>query len=316
MSNWNILKQRVHIRDILTDLDKLASFCEHRGYLRGPCPIHLGHNPTAFSVNLERNVWNCFSRCQRGGNVVDLAYLLSDRSWRSAHQWLTRLVERPAEGLRQTDSRITLSPAGSGRNGETGFRPFTRELVLDPVDPFFESRGIEPRTLIRFEAGIWRGDGFLQGCAAVRLHDLSGQPLGYAGRYLDPNRARARGKWKVPRGFPRGTTLYGWHHLSTPRRASLVLVESAWSVMKIFQAGWPNVVAIGGAGIIPEQRSLLQSESAIVLFLDGDHTGRRASNRLRDLPLHPRMKVMLCPLGKDPADLSERELWLRLSPHG
>ena len=94
------------------------------------------------------------------------------------------------------------------------------------------------------------------------------------------------------------------------------LVESAWSVMKIFQAGWPNVVAIGGAGIIPEQRSLLQSESAIVLFLDGDHTGRRASNRLRDLPLHPRMKVMLCPLGKDPADLSERELWLRLSPHG
>jgi hypothetical protein len=42
---------------------------------RGPCPIHNSQRPASrsFSVNLERNLFQCFSpKCQAHGNVLDL----------------------------------------------------------------------------------------------------------------------------------------------------------------------------------------------------------------------------------------------------
>src|SRR5882724_7255201 len=39
--------------------------------LSGPCPIHKGSNPTQFRVSLSKNIWNCFSECKHGGNVLD-----------------------------------------------------------------------------------------------------------------------------------------------------------------------------------------------------------------------------------------------------
>jgi DNA primase len=39
--------------------------------LSGPCPIHGGSNPSQFRVDTEKNLWNCFSECKHGGNVLD-----------------------------------------------------------------------------------------------------------------------------------------------------------------------------------------------------------------------------------------------------
>jgi DNA primase len=40
--------------------------------LVGPCPVHNGDSPRAFHADLKKNVWHCFSRCQKGGNQIDL----------------------------------------------------------------------------------------------------------------------------------------------------------------------------------------------------------------------------------------------------
>jgi len=34
------------------------------------CPIHKGTNFRQFSVNLEKNIWQCFGDCKTGGNVL------------------------------------------------------------------------------------------------------------------------------------------------------------------------------------------------------------------------------------------------------
>lgn len=42
--------------------------------LRGPCPIHKSSSDTSttFSVNTEKNAFNCF-KCEASGNQLDLA---------------------------------------------------------------------------------------------------------------------------------------------------------------------------------------------------------------------------------------------------
>ena len=49
----------------------LDAFKRNGARLSGPCPIHGGTNRSQFRVDTENNMWNCFSECRGGGNVLD-----------------------------------------------------------------------------------------------------------------------------------------------------------------------------------------------------------------------------------------------------
>jgi len=61
-------KARVPVEDLAAKHTEL-----HRSGdgLRGPCPVHKGDNPEAFSVSPDKGLWHCFS-CGEGGDVVEL----------------------------------------------------------------------------------------------------------------------------------------------------------------------------------------------------------------------------------------------------
>ncbi len=70
------LKRRVSIEAVL-NAEGLATSLKRRGQrLVGPCPVHGGDNPQAFVVDLARDLWYCFTRCQGGGDVVELVRLV------------------------------------------------------------------------------------------------------------------------------------------------------------------------------------------------------------------------------------------------
>jgi DNA primase len=52
--------------------------------LNGPCPIHKGSNPTQFRVSVSKNIWNCFSECKHGGNVLDFIARMENASIHAA----------------------------------------------------------------------------------------------------------------------------------------------------------------------------------------------------------------------------------------
>lgn len=297
---WRDWRARVRIVHLLQAIGRLHEFCARGPRLIGPCPIHGGDNPQAFSVDSERNVWFCFTGCRRGGNVVDLAWLLSDRSWPRAARWLEQL----------TGSSVDLPPLPWPRRAEDSreFHPYTRTLALDPAHPFFQKLGLTEQTVRRFEAGAWHGKGFLEGTVAVRLHDPDGNPLGYAARRLDPAAVHALGKWKWPRHCPKRTLLWNWHRVVPDGLHELVLVESPWSVMKLWQAGIRNAVALAGVSVSTAQRTLLARARRLILFLDGDDVGQAATHRLIAEAVHSRIRVIRCPPDTDPADLSENVL--------
>lgn len=299
-SPWRELKEKVRIPQLLAAAGRLSGFRRRGSRWVGPCPIHDGDNPLAFTVNVERNLWYCFSRCARGGTVLDLALALCDGSWSRAFRWLSQLALVPT-----VPEGEATAPAIRHESSTPAFRPFRPALDLDPAHPFFRRPGLHPDTVRRFEAGAWHGRGYLAGMVAVRLHDLAGRPIGYAGRRLDPSDALRWGKWKWPPRFPKSQWLYNWHRVQSHLQRGLIVVEGAWSVMKLYQVGWPGAVALGGVQASPAQRSLLARARRVILFLDGDDTGRAATTRLTRDPLHPHLIPVTCPSGHDPADLPE-----------
>ena len=290
------LKRIVSIEKVLASkglLDRL----ERRGdRWVGPCPIHCGDNPHAFTIHRQRNIWKCFTRCDAGGDVVELTRRLEGGSYKAAASCLADLAQATAP------HRHARPPMDSR---PSTFHPFTRELPLDPDDRFLAHKGIRPTIARHYQVGAFHGRGMLARCIAVRLFDLEGVPIGYAGRHLDPHTAKTRGKWKLPSGLPRNSLLYGYHHTVHHLNRGVVLVEGPWGVLRLAQLGIP-AIALLGAHLSPKQQSLLHDLPRVVLLMDGDETGRSAAKKIRQRL--PNSRVVDLPEGQDPDDLTNQEL--------
>lgn len=284
------LRQLVSIEQVLEQRGLMDGLRLRGQRLVGPCPLHGGDNPTAFAADITRGLWICHTRCG-GGDIVELLRRLDGVSYAEVARTLSISAHR-------------LPIASPQPPASSHFRPYTRRLSLDPEHPFLGSRRITVATARRFEAGAWHGDGMLRGCIAVRLHDLNGQPIGYAGRRLQPD---DRGKWVAPRALPKSQLLYGWHR--QPRPGPLIVVEGPWDAMRLDQLGLGAVALLGLTASRP-QLHLLSTRSCLVL-LDGDDAGRRAADRLAQDLQAPAIDL---PDGADPADLTDSQLGTALQP--
>lgn len=296
--DFHTLKTSFPIEALLEPLGWRAKSRPSSGLLTGPCPIHGGDNPRAFVVWRRHNRWRCFTRCQQGGDVLDLAAVL----WHcSLPEAATRLVHR--------GPWVQASPLDLPARLETPkpFRPFTTRIPLVPDVSFLAQKGITAQTARSLEAGLYTGQGWLRGCVAVRLFDPAGAPLGYAGRVLAPG-GRGQPKWRFPPGLPARTLLYNYHRVAESGARVCILVECPWGVMRLHQLGLP-ALGLMGLGISEPQHRLLRHFSRVVLMLDGDAAGQQAAQTLA-MRLKEAVQVAIHPLpaGMDPDDLPDAEL--------
>ena len=59
---------------------------------RAPVTLLSGDNVNAFVVNPAKNIWRCFTGCDAGGDVVELARRLGDGSYKHAASYLATLA--------------------------------------------------------------------------------------------------------------------------------------------------------------------------------------------------------------------------------
>lgn len=294
--------KRFSIEQLLLDRG-LLSQCRRRGdRITGPCPMHGGDNPNAFVVTRSRNLWYCFSRCQTGGDVIDLLARLDAVDRITAARRLAGILPPHHTSVR-TQPTAAL-PKASARL----FRPFTRSIKLDPHAPFLKRKGILPATARLFDTGQWLGKGWLAGCIAVRLHDPNGLPLGYAARRLLYSPGSSVPKWKLPPALPKNNILYAWHRAASQRHRPLAVVECPWAVMRLHQLRLPAVALLGTA-ISKPQRDLIGTAKRVIIMLDGDTAGQLAAHRIaRKLASHTDVHIVRLPPGCDPDDLADPQL--------
>lgn len=291
------IRRTILISSVLASRGLLATMQTRGRRLVGPCPIHHGDNPAAFVVDPDRGAWYCFTGCSTGGDVIDLVRRLDHVGYREAAERVARLGAAPA-----------VERSAPNVHRASRFRAYTHALPLRPDIPFLARKGILPSTAEQYEVGRYDGAGWLARCVAVRLHDTSGQPLGYAGRHLHLGDQLRFGKWKVPPGFPKAEVLFGYHRLAPHRGDGVVLVECPWGVLRLAQVG-VAAVALLGTQLSSRQLALLAREPVVGIMLDGDHAGRSAALQIRDrIASRTRVYVVDLPADHDPDDLSDDAL--------
>ncbi len=243
--------------------------------LRGPCPLpmHESDSVHSFSVDTRRNIWACHSEsCIRnrggciGGNILDFMALMERCSIREA----ALLLQDGSIELPSAPGTQVARPCGGDRRNVA----LTFQLTeLLGQHPYLVARGVDEATAAWFGIGYYQGSGFLRGRIAIPIHNAAGELVAYAGRSVDSSEPR----YLFPPGFRKSAELFNLHRVSSNPPQQLIVVEGFFDCVRVYQAGFSNVVALMGCTMSREQTKLLCAVcSRAVLFLDGDLAGRQA----------------------------------------
>jgi DNA primase len=293
--NFKTIKAAITMEQVLKHYGLLQRFKKKGDSLSGPCPIHKGENPTQFRVSISKNIWNCFSECKHGGNVLDFIAKMENGS---IHAAALKAIEW-----------FHLDPdamfGNSGESGETETQPTDAEpkseskprkaepRTEEPTEPnkplkfrleklershsYLVERGLTTETLVDFGAGFC-AKGLMAGRIAIPIHNTNGEVVAYAGRLTNGEPSDEHPKYKLPPGFKKSLELFNIDRAAKePQDNALVIVEGFFDCMKLHQLGHRKTVALMGSSMSPAQEELIREHtnaySRVILMLDEDEAG-------------------------------------------
>jgi DNA primase len=297
--DFRAVKAAITMELVLEHYGLMDKFKRGKDSLNGPCPIHKGSNPTQFRVSISKNIWNCFSECQHGGNVLDFIAKMEDISIHAAAlkaiEWFnldpdemaasqdngeTSTMETPAQAHKPADKPASQTKTTPGTAHENGAPNTPLKFRLDKLErnhPYLlEQRGLTPETIVDFGIGHC-SKGILAGRIAIPIHTSKGEVVAYAGRYIGEP-AEDTPKYKLPPGFRKSQELFNIDRaIAEPPDQPLVIVEGFFDAMRLHQHGYRKVVALMGATMSDTQEKLIAQHvhcgSRIIVMLDENEAG-------------------------------------------
>ena len=319
--NFQEIRKRVSIEDVLLKYYRLDNLKRDGDKLTGPCPVHNGDSPRAFHVSTTQNLWHCFSRCQSGGNQLDLVSRKENLTIRDAALKLQAFFlngDTPPEEPRRQPQKGTVEkpPAPSTKKQEeteAENKPLGVKLDLKSDHPhLLVDRKLSIETVERFGIG-YCSRGMLRGMIAIPIHDEEGILVAYAGRRLKPVDIREHGKYRFPKGFRKELVLYNLHRAKEyQKEQGLILVEGFFSAVKLTEFGFPNVVAPMGCELSDAQARLCAEAKEVIILFDGNDAGYTGAVHAKDkLTPYVPVRVVKLPVGTEPEDFAPKAVrWL------
>jgi len=294
--DFRAVKAAITMEQLLEHYKILDQFKRTGDSLNGPCPIHKGSNPTQFRVSTSKNIWNCFSDCEHGGNALDFICKMEKCSVHAAAlkaiEWFNLDPEamaaadnkaEPAEPRKSTPAaKPAARPAAAPKATPESNVPNTPlKFRLDKLErshPYLsEQRGLTPETIVDFGVG-YCNKGMMEGRIAIPIHNVKGEVVAYAGRFVgEPGEDTP--KYKLPPGFRKSQELFNIDRAAKqPADEPLVIVEGFFDAMKLHQHGCRKVVALMGSTLSSAQEELIRqhttSQSHVIVMLDENEAGK------------------------------------------
>jgi DNA primase len=314
MNQWvdfRVLKQNIRIERVLASY-RVALQRVGQNQLRGACPLPTHgseRSRQSFSVDTAKNVWTCHSAscCELrqgrvGGNVLDLVALLEGCTIRDA---ALRLHDQGCSWRDRMCQRERLASKGSSSSSPDPLPPLTFSLGLR-WHPYLEQRGVHRSTATRFGVGYYGGSGFLRQRIVFPIHDSQGRLVAYAGRSIDDSEPR----YLFPPGFRKSQVVFNLQRAMLEAAQCAIVVEGFFDCLRVHQAGYRNVVALMGVSLSEmQEKILLERFPHLILMLDGDEAGHRASQQLVGrLAGKVALAVTEMASGRQPDQLSSEEV--------
>ncbi|HUU41527.1 MAG TPA: CHC2 zinc finger domain-containing protein [Desulfatiglandales bacterium] len=332
--NYKTIKASVTIEQILRHYGVWDNLKPSGRSMIGCCPIHQGTNPRQFSVNPEKNIFNCFGDCQGGGNIIDLVAKMEKcdtkeaakkiQNWflGPAHNSPIQKTRDPGNAATKKDTQLVREkkepPAPDPPQDAPVNPPLTFRLQTVPEHQFFVDRCFNQETVNHFGLGFC-ARGMMADRVAIPIENVSGELVAYCGRGVTPDQIESE-KYKLPPGFNKSLVVYNLSR-QPPGIKTLVVVESFLSVFRLYQAGINQVVAYMGSSMSDKQEDLIADflgpAGQVILLLDADDAGNKGSdNCLARLSSKLFVKNLdISPLAKKPHLASEEDLKKLFAPY-
>jgi DNA primase len=184
---------------------------------------------------------------------------------------------------------------------------------LDATHPYLTERGVAPETIAHFGLGHCP-KGIMAGRIAIPIHNEQGELVGYAGRWPG-SPPEGEGKYKFPAGFHKSQVAFNLHRAKEDTHGrGLIVVEGFFDAMRLWQAGFPNAVALMGSMLSAAQEELILKTvgpgGKVTLMFDEDEAGWKGrEDALSRLSSELYVKVIgLGEEGTQPDGLSDDEI--------
>ncbi len=291
--DFKAVKAAIHIEQVLQHYGLSDRFKKSGDSLSGPCPIHKGNNPTQFRVSISKNIWNCFSECKHGGNVLDFIARMENFSIHAAALKAIEWFHLDPEAMSANSGEDGEYPSEAPKNStasrpKPAYKPAPEnhtpnkplQFRLDKLDrdhPYLKERGLTLETIIDFGVG-YCGKGMMAERIAIPIHNPESGVVAYAGRWPGEP-AEDTPKYKLPQGFRKSLELFNLDRASKePADKPLVIVEGFFDCMKLHQHGCKKVVALMGSTLSAAQEELIRKytdgNSHVIVMLDEDEAGQ------------------------------------------
>jgi len=295
--DFKAVKAAITMEQLLQHYGILDQFKRGTDSLNGPCPIHKGSNPTQFRVSTTKNLWNCFSDCEHGGNTLDFITKMEKCSIHAAALKAIEWFNLDPEAMAASDDNAEAAdPKTSAPAAKPAARPavspkFTPEsnvpnaplkFRLDKLErshPYLtEQRGLTLETIVDFGIGFC-SKGMMADRIAIPIHNVKGEVVAYAGRFPVEEPPEGTPKYKLPAGFRKSQELYNLDRaIKEPADQPWVIVEGFFDAMKLHQHGCRKVVALMGSTLSAAQEELIRqhttSQSHVIVMLDENEAGQ------------------------------------------
>lgn len=263
-------------------------------HLSGCCPIHQGDNPNAFHVDLEKNLFNCFTHCG-GGSIFDFVMKKEKLSFYNAASkiWNTFYSSSERRKMKQDNAKV-----------KQELTLMNLRLKLQHDHSYLRKRNISPQLARYFQMGFCQY-GIMKNRIAIPVFDIQNRIVAYCGRAVEQD---IYPKYLFPKNFNKSCHLFNIQHI-TPHaphalqhQKPVFIVEGFFDCIHLVKLGF-DAVALMGSSISQQQLTLLKEINRFyILMLDGDDAGKKAtitiSNKMAQFKLT--FKTVYLTLVKEP----------------
>ncbi len=238
------------------------------------CPFHHNTDSPAFAASYSKGLYICYNQnCNSSGTVLDLVMQLTNRNNFEAMRFISANKlsegEKFEEGLKELlDDKPEFVEFSQSIQDK-----LHKDLVVNNINvsqDYFKTRKIYEEAWNYFKLGYSSA----QKMVTVPLHSPEGLLVGVIGRSVD-------GKaFKNSPNLPRNKTMFNLHRAKR-EGGTIIVVESSFDVIRLWQAGYPNAVAtLGGSISDTNIHHLNKYASTIIIMTDNDPAGRALGNTI------------------------------------
>lgn len=325
----NTIRSKVDIVDIIGE--RIPLVARGKNFF-GKCPFHDDNSPS-MSVSREKQIYTCFS-CHATGNVFTFLMNYDHLDFKEALKYLGNRVGIDTGSVKVTRKstkfdklydayNLSLKYYQNNLNSTVGkeakkylanrkinediIKEFEIGLSLESKDDLTKllmSKDYDLVTLNRIGLSNDNHD-IYSDRIMFPLYDVFGKVVGFSGRIYKDNGQNKYVNTKETEIFKKGEMLYHYHIAKEECRIkkSVIVMEGFMDVIRASTIDIKNTVALMGTALTKEQINLIKRLSNnIILCLDGDDPGQKATLNIGDMLLkqNVEVKVIVLPNPDDP----------------